>query len=63
MSNQIQQQTLLGKYFYIDTTYEPVIPTQTQQTSTYKYPILIQPEPATNTLIRITLYKSDYCLN
>ncbi len=62
MSNQQQQYTSLNKYFYIDTKHEPVMPTQTQQTK-YKYPILIQPEPVKDILIRITPYKSDYCLN
>jgi hypothetical protein len=63
MSSQQQQYTSLDKYFYIDTKHEPVITTQIQQTSNYKYPIIIQPEPVKDILIRITPYKSDYCLN
>ena len=57
------KEELLKKYFIIDTKHEPVVQQQVQQVPKYKYPIIIQPEPANNILIRITPYKSDYCLN
>lgn len=54
------REQLIKKYFIIEPPKEqqPVI-----EATKYKYPILIQPEPATDILIRITPYKSDYCLN
>jgi len=54
------QAELLKKYFIIEQLKEqqPVI-----EAPKYKYPIILQPEPATDIVIRITPYKSDYCLN